>query len=183
VSDEMDRGRTQVSPGDMGRERPRATLPPLSREESLFLDGALSPEATRAMEERIAVDAALRARVEAWRESSRLWKDDATRAATALDPERILGLAWREAKSGIDDATAQAVATRAAKRYVRAAAVLLAFGAGGTAWLAATDAPATLDGIERRDLALDGLEKDRLELQGALELLALPVATPATKGG
>ena len=101
-----------------------------------------------------------------------LWKEDATRAATSLDPERVLARARETAGEA-------QVAARTARRYVSAAAVLLALGAGGTAWLAVAEPPAGV----RPDLALDGLERERVELQGAFELLALPVANPATKGG
>jgi hypothetical protein len=100
-------------------------------------------------------------------EALRLWKEDASHLGASLDPERVLA----RARETAGEAT---VAARTARRWTAAAAVLLAFGAGGTAWLAVAGPPPS-----GPDLALDQLERDRVEMQVALELLALPVGTPA----
>jgi hypothetical protein len=108
----------------------------------------------------------------------RLWKDDATRAAGALDPERVLARAWRTARSDARAAPSDAALASASRRYVRAAAVLLALGAGGTAWIAAAEGP----GDAARARTLDTLETERLALQRVHEVMALRVVRPATEG-
>jgi hypothetical protein len=101
-------------------------------------------------------------------EALRLWKEDASHLGASLDPDRVLA----RARETAGEAT---LAARVARRWTAAAAVLLAVGAGGTTWLAVAKPSAA------PEFALDQLERDRVEMQGVQELLALPVGAPAGK--
>lgn len=161
-------------------------IPDLTREESLHLDGALGAEEARRLEEALAADPRRRERLAAWRTAAALWRDDATRAARGLDPEALARRVVVAAAAR--DPEAEARASLAYRRYARAAVVLLALGGAGTVWMASVEARTADVARGGRDgQALDAVERQRLRMQGTLEILALPVArpdgSPTGKGG
>ncbi len=134
--------------------------PEPAREESLYLDGELSPEARRRFETRLAGDPALQRRIQRWRENADLWRDDVRRAVADIDPgllaERVLARAERSSSSD----------TRIAWRYAAAALVLLGLGVTGASVLGPRPGTASL--LET-GAAIRVLESERLAHQGRVE--------------
>jgi hypothetical protein len=109
------------------------------------------------------------------REPLDLWRDDAQRAATHVDPDAIhrtvlsrIGLA-RTGLAHADLAHATASTDRVLRRYAVAAVVLIGLGAAGSGALAFLPAPAT------QPPALGWIEDERFALERESEMLSLPV--------
>jgi anti-sigma factor RsiW len=146
-------------------ERAAGFDPALSR----WLDGEAAPEEARLVEERLAADPALRARVERWRADADLFRADVRPREDAGLADRVLAAVASGVGGGLDD---EERFHRAARRWSVAAAVLMAVGVGGSIAIdrvltPAPDDPETLTSL---------VESNRLDVEVDLFLDQRPVA-------
>jgi anti-sigma factor RsiW len=109
-------------------------LPPegLSPEEGRYLDGEMSPQEERSMEQRLRADPARAADLDAMD----LWRNDTARVAATVsgDPDALADriLAGLESEPLAERAPWRPVTPAVARWYARAAALLIAIGISGT---------------------------------------------------
>jgi anti-sigma factor RsiW len=109
---------------------------PLSREESRWLDGAMSPDERERFERALTADPRRAEQLGAWREAMDLWRDDTRRLASRASPEATADRVLATVASG--EGGGALAETAAVRRYATAALVLLGLGVGGTVWTEAT---------------------------------------------
>ena len=112
----------------MSPRTPDGREPPLTPEESRWLDSELSTEDARRLERERAADPRRSAAHDEYREAMDVWRESATR--TSIDPD-ALGAAVLDRISR-DDGSAHEEAPRFAGVYAAAAVLLICIGAAGT---------------------------------------------------
>jgi len=137
-----------------------------TREESLWLDGRLDEASALRLEARLAEDPERAARLETYRETMGLWRDDTDRLAEGLDTRRLVDevLAGRGLRAERDE--------RRARRYAAAAVLLIGLGLAGASAVGPRRAEAGRTPLQS---GLELIERDRFELQIAREWATFPV--------